>query len=369
MEKVIESEVVKTTPYEKDSSILRLIFLNLLITFFLISSYFLIAEIFGSISTTFVLNSEFTLEFGISLFVFTFLAILTGPFRAAVAGFIGEYLFQLAYYNELYIYWCAIIAIYGLIIGIYKYKPLKYHKGTNVYYTFILLIISSFIIMLLITLSLSIFNPNNLDLETILLNYGFKFLLQAIATVVFIVPFLLVLYDKLLAKEERHVYIEILTHHMETESDHTIILTFGRTHVYFCTRCSGFVIGALFSMFITRLVMVIYNLTEISAELAILICFILPIPGLIDWGSQRLGYRKSTSETRLMTGFVIGIALHYISYTRKFYFMLLFILILYFSIFFMLMYFGHKKDMKKFEAEMDKLRAGSDFEDFDKEVD
>jgi len=364
MEKVINPEVIKTHQIEKETSTLRLIFLNLLISFFLISTYFILAENFGSISKTFVVNTEFALEFGITLFVFTFLAILAGPFHAAVAGFIGEYLYQVAYYNELYIYWCATIAIFGLINGIYKYKPLKYHKGTNVYYTFILIIISSFIAMFMIVLLQNLYNTNNLDLETILLNYGFKFLMQAIASILFFVPFSLVLYDKVLAREERHIYIEILTHHPESESDHTFILTFGRTHVYFCTRCSGFVIGALFSMFITRLVIVIYKIPEVSPELAILFCIIMPIPGLLDWGTQRLGFRKSTSRTRLFTGFVIGIALHYISFTRKYYFVLLFLLILYFSIFFMLMYFGQKREMKKFEAEMDKLRAESDLEDF-----
>ena len=359
----------KPHPVKKETNTLRLIFHNLLISFFLISTYFIISENFGSISRLFILNSGFVLEFGITLFIFTFFAILAGPFHAAVAGFIGEYLYQMAYYNEIYIYWCSIIAIFGLINGVYKYKPLKYHKGTNVYYTFLLIIISSFTAMFIIVLFQNFYNSNNLDLDTILINYGFKFLLQTIVSVLFFVPLLLVLYDKLLAGKERHVYIELLTHHPESESDHTLILTFGRTHVYFCTRCSGFVIGALFSMFLTRLVIVIYKIPEVSPELAILFCIIMPIPGLLDWGTQRLGFRKSTSRTRLFTGFIIGIALHYISFTRKYYFVLLFLLILYFTIFFMLMYFGQKREMKKFEAEMDKLRNKPNFENIDIEDD
>ena len=112
----------KPHPVKKETNTLRLIFHNLLISFFLISTYFIISENFGSISRLFILNSGFVLEFGITLFIFTFFAILAGPFHAAVAGFIGEYLYQMAYYNEIYIYWCSIIAIFGLINGVYKYK-------------------------------------------------------------------------------------------------------------------------------------------------------------------------------------------------------------------------------------------------------
>ena len=351
-------------PKSEKSSVQRKIFLNLLISYFLISSYFIISEIFGSISTHFLGISEFTLEFGVTLFVFTFFAILAGSVHGLIAGFLGEFIYQLAYYDEIYIYWCVIIAILGFLVGIYKYKPLKYHKGINAYYTFIILIIASFITMSLILLFQHLYNYNNLDTETILLNYAIKFLIQAIASLIFFIPILLILYDKGLASKERHIYSELLTHHSKAESDHTIVLTFGRTHIYFCTRCSGFVIGAIFSMFIIRLISLIYTIT-VSAEFAILSCIILPIPGLFDWGTQKLGYRKSTTETRLLTGFIIGVALHLISYTKDYYIFLLFLIIFYFTIFFLLMYFGNKREIKKYRSQIQKLKAEIELEDFD----
>ncbi len=345
----------------ESNSLLRKIFLNLFINLFLISSYFFFSVNFGSISTIFINNPEFLIQFGVTLFIFTLFSIGAGSIHGFTAGFIGEYLYQLAFYNAIYFNWMLIIGIFGAICGMYKYKPLKYHEGLKVYYTFINLMIASFIAMLLIIIFYFTFN-NNLNLEDIILNYGLKFLIQSIISILFFIPILLIVYDKILAGKERHIYHEILTHHPLSAKDHTFRLTFGRTHVYFCTRCSGFVIGVLFSMFITTLLFLIFDF-EISAEMAILFCIILPIPGLIDWGTQRMLLRTSTTESRLLTGFIIGLALHFISYTQKYVLFLFFLIILYFSIFFILMYFGNKKEMKRLEEEYDDLSPKADLED------
>jgi len=183
-------------------------------------------------------------------------------------------------------------------------------------------------------------------------NFGFKFLLQAVISILIIVPIVLRLYDKYLASQERHIYIDILTHHPSTEDGitHTFHLTFGRTRVYFCSRCSGVFLGGLFALFLSLLFEKITG-SKISAEFALFSCVIAPIPGLADWGTQRLLYRTSTTRLRLLTGFVIGVALYSITFTVKYYFLVLFLLILYLCVFFVLMYFGVKKAERQYKEE------------------
>ncbi|MCK4780411.1 MAG: DUF2085 domain-containing protein [Candidatus Lokiarchaeota archaeon] len=329
---------------------LRFIFLNLLINAFIIISYVYISEPFGSISSIFVNNQEFSVQFGITLLIFTFFSILAGPIHGLISGFLGELFFQLAYYDTLYLEWCFIVAILGLLSGIYKYRPLKYYDPLKVYYTFVDLIIVSCIIFGFIMVIQFFLYPGQHSAEVIILNYGFKFFLQAIISIIFIVPILLLIYDRVLSKEESNLYYMILTHHPPSASDHTFYLKFGRTKIYLCSRCSGVILGGLFAMFSTYLTAKIFHI-EFSAEFALFICLILPVPGLIDWGTQRLLLRKSTTESRLFTGFIIGLALHFLSFSYKYYYYTLLILIVYFTIFGLLVFLGHKKEMRLWNEE------------------
>ena len=145
-------------------------------------------------------------------------------------------------------------------------------------------------------------------------------------------------FDKIFASKEQHLYYMLLTHHPISASDHTFYFQFGRTKIYFCSRCSGMVIGIILSVFFTHLYQLIVN-PQFSSELALMVIIICPIPGLIDWGTQKLLLRTSTTESRLFTGFIIGIALHFISFTREYYFFTLVIITVYFGIFFLFFYF------------------------------
>jgi len=346
-------DILNETPQKLEGkNYLRFIFLNLLINAFIIISYVYISEPFGSISSIFVNNQEFSVQFGITLLIFTFFSILAGPIHGLVSGFLGELFFQLAYYDTLYLEWCFIVAILGLLSGIYKYRPLKYYDPLKVYYTFIALIIVSCIIFGLIMIIQYFLNPGQNSAEMIILNYGFKFFLQALISIIFFVPILLLIYDRILAKEEKHLYYMILTHHPLSASDHTFYLNFGRTKIYFCSRCSGVILGGLLAMFALGLIESIFN-TELSGEIALLLILILPIPGIIDWGTQRLLLRKSTTESRLFTGFIIGAALHIMSFTYKYYFFTMLILIVYFTIFGVLVFLGHKKELRLLNEEFD----------------
>ena len=346
--------MTESTHHEEQYSILKRIFLNLFIIAFITISYIYISEPFGSISTIYINNQPISISFTISLLLFTFLAVLAGPINGLIAGFLGEYLYQLAFYGTIYFEWCLIIAFYGFLVGIYKYHPLKYHKTINIFYSFIALLISSFIIFWIIIAFQIIFHPGQYTLENIFINYGFKFLLNILVSVLIFIPMLLFLYDIAFAKKEREIYQMFLTHHPLSESDHTFFLKFGRTKIYFCSRCSGVILGGLMALFTTYLLSKIYHV-EFSAEIALLLCIILPIPGLLDWGTQRLLLRKSSTKSRLFTGFIIGLALYFMSYTYKYYFYTMLILTVYFTVFGLLLYFGHKKEMRQLKEEMNEL--------------
>jgi uncharacterized membrane protein len=346
---------------EESKSKFRLIFLNLLISFFIIISYVNIAEISGSISTLYILNNDLILRFGFTLTIFTFLSVVAGPVHGLVDGFIAELLYQIAFYHEIYIEWCVIVAILGFLVGLYKYKPLKYHKGTKVYYTFLQLVISSFIIMGFIILLQFLFYPNQFTAEIIIINFGIKFLIQALVSIIFVIPILLILYDKAFASTEKQLYYLWFTHHPISASDHTFHLKFGRTKIYFCSRCSGVVIGGLFAFFTTKTLEKIFQ-AQISAEIALFLIIIMPIPNFIDWGTQRLLMRKSTTASRLFTGFIIGVALHIMSFTYKYYFYTMLILSIYFFILFLLVYFGHKKEKRLYQEEEKRFYSSIDDE-------
>ncbi len=330
---------------------LRLIFLNLLISAFIIISYIYIAEAFGSISSVFIESQEFFVRFGITLLIFTFLSVLAGSLHGLIDGFLAELLYQLAYYHEIYFEWCLIVAILGFLFGIYKYKPLKYHEGKKVCYTFLTLLINSLIIMSIIIVFQILFYPGQFKTEVIFVNFGLKFFIQATLSIIFIVPIVLIIYDKIFASEEKDLYYMLLTHHPVSASDHTFYFKFGRTRIYFCSRCSGVIIGGLIGMFMTHMIEKSYNV-EFSPEIALLLCMILPIPGIIDWGTQRLLLRKSTTESRLFTGFIIGAALHLTAFTYKYYFFTMLIITIYFIVFFTLVYFGYKKEMKLLKKDL-----------------
>ena len=316
--------------------------------------YFYISELYGAISTPYIQSNEYSIIFGVSLLLFTFFSILVGQYLASIAGFLGEFIFQLAIYENLYWDWIIFIAIYGFICGLYKYKPQKYSAVMKIYYTFLLLLVLSFIYMLIVPVMQILWYSPSLSFEELFINYGFKFLTQGLVSTVFIVPILLFLYDKLLASEEREIYNIFLTHHPLTAKDHTFYLDLGKTRFYFCSRCSGLVIGALFSVFVTHIFELIY-FRPFNAEISFIICIITPLIALGDWGTQRLLLRKSSTESRLITGFLLGVAWRLLLYTEKYYFIMMIIIVIYFGIMFFLIYLGNRKMVKQVSNDLDQL--------------
>jgi uncharacterized membrane protein len=347
-----------------NESLLRTIFLDLLKVSFIIMCYFYVSELYGAISTPYIQNSEYNIIFGGTLFLFTFFSVLSGNYLAFIAGFLGELTYQFVFYETLYWDWIILVAIYGLVCGSYKYKPQKYREGMKIYYTFLLLLILSFIFMLVIPLIQILLYMPLLPFEAIFINYGFKFLTQCLISTVFIIPILLFIYDKLLASEEREIYNIFLTHHPISAKDHTFYLELVKTKFYFCSRCSGLVIGAIFSVFISHVFELIY-LRPFNAEIAFTICIIAPLIALGDWGTQRLQLRKSSTESRLITGVLLGIAWRMLLYTEKYYFIMMILIALYFGIMFFLIYLGNRKMIKQMSKDLDQLSEAKDEEKFE----
>ncbi|TFG00624.1 MAG: DUF2085 domain-containing protein [Promethearchaeota archaeon] len=325
---------------------LREIFLPLFILIFIIITYFYFSEAFGSISSIYVQESSFSLHFGVTLLIFVFFSFLAGPYQGFFGGLLGEFFYQLAFYDIIYFEWILIIGILGLLSGIYKYKPLKYADGIKIYYTFLSILISSSIVSGLIIL-FNIILPPSLSLKVIVIDYGFKFFFESFLSIVFVVPILLVLYDRILAKQERYVYEIFLTHHPIYQSDHTFHLKFGRTYFYFCSRCSGVLVGAFISAFFMDVFQKAFEFTLVS-ELAVILCILLPIPSVIDWGTQSFGIRSSNTPLRLFTGFFLGMGLNYLVYTRQYYFFMLIIVAFYFFLVALLMYLGKRRTSKDY---------------------
>jgi len=342
---------------KKEKLTFRTISLSIFKEIFIISSYFYISEGFGSISTPFLTESTFSIQFSIALFLLTFFSFLAGPIHGFFSGFLGELLYQTAYYSAIHFEWCFIVGLIGLLAGIYKYKPLKYHHGMKVYYTFLILLISSFLLMFLIIGFELTQSQGTISFDDIFINIGFKYFMMSLISIVFTIPISLIIYDKVLASKERQVYWTLLTHHTIAESDHTFHLKFGRTRFYFCSRCSGVVIGVLIATFITHYIELVTN-AVISPEIAVILCIFLPLIGMIDWGTQRLMFRKSTTRLRIFTGLLIGSALHFLYFTSVYYVYMIIIIAIYFGILFLLIYLGNRKLLKEIRKETNELERG-----------
>lgn len=338
---------------------LRAIFLFLFRVFVFIIIYYYCSINFNSISRPFIENQTFFIQFNLSLFIFAIFSNLFGWKIGFISGFLGEFLYQLSFFPEhtIYFEWVFLVGVMGILFGIYEYKPLKYQKGTTkIFNNFLFFIISSFIILILSVFFTAL--NSDLELEFILLNVGFKLFMEIIISAVFLVPILIFIIDMLFSSTEREIYNVLLTHHSYFEIDHTFKIKFGRTNVYFCSRCSGMIVSLVFSSFMVYLY---ENITKLpfNQELAFFLCILLPIIPLIDWGTQKLRYRKSNTNLRLLTGFILGISLYLLAFTRDYLMLMSIIIIIYFSIFFLIYYVGYKKELKEYKRSIDQPNDSS----------
>ncbi len=350
----MEIKNMSTVKKEK-RDIYRFIFLNLLISFFIIMIYFYLSEMFGSISTFFRYSPSFSINIIISMLVFAFLAVLAGGLHGFVGGFFGELLVQVAFYSTIDLTWCFIIAILGLICGIYRYKLERSKKLKTLFYIFLCLFMAIIITTVLLIAFTALKFLTTISPYSLLINFGFKYFINSLVSILIFVPIFLVAYDRGFSNKERNIIKEFFTHHANTEEGlkHAFYFKFGRTKIFFCSRCSGVILGIIFSSFFFHLMDLIYHF-EISPEFALILCSLTPIPVFIDWGTQKLMFRTSNTKYRLLTGTILGFSMFTITYTRAYLIFLLVIVTIYFVILFGLFYFGQKKAFRIFNQEFEK---------------
>ncbi|MHA1372184.1 MAG: DUF2085 domain-containing protein, partial [Promethearchaeota archaeon] len=165
---------------------------------------------------------------------------------------------------------------------------------------------------------------------------------------VFLFPcfiFLLDLFFRLLFRRGSSFYHVLLTHHNIDEKDHAISIRIGNLDVYFCTRCFGTIIGILLAYYIIGS----FDLA-VDPLTALIIDVFMPIPVFLDWGSQHLGLRKSTTVSRLITGATTGVGLYLLSFTfSNFMIYSSLLLIFYFSLLFLIYILGFKLSTRELQ--------------------
>ncbi|MCK4280580.1 MAG: hypothetical protein KAX10_00570, partial [Candidatus Lokiarchaeota archaeon] len=65
------------------------------------------------------------------------------------------------------------------------------------------------------------------------------------------------------------------------------------------------------------------------------------------------------TNLRLLTGFILGISLYLLAFTRDYLMLMSIIIIIYFSIFFIIYYVGYKKELKEYKRSIDQLNDSS----------
>ncbi|HME52680.1 MAG TPA: DUF2085 domain-containing protein [Candidatus Lokiarchaeia archaeon] len=157
-----------------------------------------------------------------------------------------------------------------------------------------------------------------------------------------IVPAFLVVLDIVFhvhPKERLSIYHPILTHHFIEESNHTFGATYGWITIFFCTRCTGMLIGLFLSMY----GFVVFKITLPPLVALVVDCF-LPVPIFIDWGTQRLGFRESTTRSRVVTGAIVGLGFALVPQSSPEYaFASGILLMIYFAIFILLFVVGTRR--------------------------
>ncbi|MBS7658797.1 MAG: DUF2085 domain-containing protein [Candidatus Bathyarchaeia archaeon] len=89
---------------------------------------------------------------------------------------------------------------------------------------------------------------------------------------------------------------------------HWITINFNDKQIKLCARCFGTIIGFSVISLLLSLVTYTFSLNFLF------ICFILAIPGIMDWLTQSWKLRKGRNDLRIITGFTNGSAIALLSF-------------------------------------------------------
>ena len=141
-------------------------------------------------------------------------------------------------------------------------------------------------------------------------------------------------------------YNHLFTHHSLEEDDHTIIVVIGKVRFYLCTRCTAMIFGILTTIFLSSIALYEFDI-PFSSKLALLLLIILPIFPLTDWGLQAVLIRKATTASRLITGFILGIAMQMLAFMSDEYVVLEIIIVLFYFVILAILFYLRVQVRKK----------------------
>jgi len=142
-------------------------------------------------------------------------------------------------------------------------------------------------------------------------------------------------YMNIFIPQPGELYHDLLTHHPLSADNHTIVFYLGKVRIYFCTRCTGTIYGTFFGLFFIEILSLVWNLT-LAPITALWLIILLPLFPITDWGLQAIHYRPANTTSRLFTGFILGISIILIQWTRGYEIYMILILVVYFTLFFLL---------------------------------
>jgi uncharacterized membrane protein len=301
-------------------------------TFFIIVAYYFGASY--SLYPFYLLNDPIvnqSVNFIICYFVIATFSAIFGMIPGIVGSVIGDILFQII--NIGFIQWqfslvSLLLAMGG---GIFKYS--REHTIPK-------LRIMKYLYTVLITGLIT-----GLIIGTYLEELGVSYLVSVLLSYAFAPVISILIMDrvlKFLSNENGVVYRMGLTHHFELEADHAVPIDIGGYKVFTCTRCTGTATGIIAALFIERLFFDISNI-ELTPEIAFIFCVVLPIPGLIDWGTQSAQLRKSNDKMRIFTGILLGMSIEFLTKTAGMDVQIAVLLLIDFTIFILLYIVKTKK--------------------------
>ena len=108
------------------------------------------------------------------------------------------------------------------------------------------------------------------------------------------------------SSEEPRAWEYLLAHHLPDRYERTLRIRLGARQVRVCTRCSAQVLGVV--AFVVGALLAIPAGVAWFAPSAQLVVVLAPLPAAVDWTTQAIGRRESTSPLRLLTGALLGFA-------------------------------------------------------------
>ncbi len=121
------------------------------------------------------------------------------------------------------------------------------------------------------------------------------------------------------------------SHHTEEYYNRTFTLSVRGKEFHICARCSGVVISFLvaFSYFL-------FTKIELDSTFSLILATLLVIPVMIDWGTQKLGYRESINPIRFITGALLGFGIALLQFTYEHYLITIIVISTFMGIFFII---------------------------------